>query len=87
MNSSQPTSMSANPSVQRVSRAVYTIVEKPGREPFWLRIGWCNTNRDGSFNINLDALPVNGKMQVRDWIPREERERMEPEQGREPRFT
>jgi hypothetical protein len=75
MNSTQTTQMSATPSAQRQSRAVYTIVEKPGREPFWLRIGWCNTNRDGSFNIHLDAIPINGKLQVRDWQPREERER------------
>ena len=87
MNPSQTTQMSTTPTVQRTSKVVYTILEKPGREPFWMRIGWCNVNRDGSFNIHLDALPINGKLQVRDWHPREERT---PSEGgdtpREPRF-
>ena len=55
------------------NKAVYTIVEKPGNKSVWVRIGWVSgTNRDGSYNIHLDALPVNGKLQVRNWEPREE---------------
>jgi hypothetical protein len=86
MNTSQTTQSSNAPNVQRTSKAVYTIIEKAGREPFWLRIGWCFTNRDGSFNIHLDAVPINGKLQVRDWQPREDRERTEGD-AREPRFA
>jgi len=45
---------------------VYTIVEKPGREkPFWVKVGACFTNRDGSLNVFLDALPANGKLHIR----------------------
>lgn len=36
-----------------------------GKKPFWLAIGSCWTNRDGSFNLQLDALPVDGKITVR----------------------
>ena len=54
-------------------KAVYTVIEKPGdKQSFWLRIGWGSVNHDGSFNLRLDALPVNGKLQVRDWQPRDE---------------
>lgn len=33
----------------------------------WLRMGTCFENRDGSWNVYLDGLPVNGKLQIRDW--------------------
>ena len=46
---------------------VYTIIEKDELEKaFWLRVGAAFENRDGSLNIFLDALPVNGKLHVRD---------------------
>ncbi len=46
---------------------VFTIVEKDGWEKsLWLRVGSAFENRDGSTTILLDALPVNGKLQVRD---------------------
>lgn len=56
----------------RPMKAVYTILEKPGDRSFWLRIGWAWVNRDGSFNVKLDALPVNGSLQIRDYAAREE---------------
>lgn len=46
---------------------VYTIVERPGAEKsFWARVGSAWINRDQSINIQLDALPVNGKLHVRE---------------------
>ncbi len=57
---------------RRTSKAVYTIIEKQGDKSVWIRIGWASVNRDGSYNLTLDALPVNGKLQVRDWQPRDE---------------
>ena len=53
-------------------KAIYTIVEKSGAKPFWLRLGWAHLNQDGSFNLHLDALPLNGKLQMRDWQPRDD---------------
>ena len=41
------------------------------RKPFWMAIGSAWTNRDGSFNLQLDALPVDGKITVR---PRKKRD-------------
>lgn len=49
---------------------VYTIVEggKEGtkKEDYWIRIGVAFENRDGSINVKLNALPVNGTLHIRD---------------------
>lgn len=46
--------------------AVYTIVETAGDgKDFWQRVGSAWTNQDQSINIELNALPVNGRLQVR----------------------
>ncbi|MBI5532562.1 MAG: hypothetical protein HY898_07595 [Deltaproteobacteria bacterium] len=52
-------------------KIVYTITER-GERSYWTRIGVAYVNRDGSLNIKLEAVPVNGTMQVRDWTPRED---------------
>jgi hypothetical protein len=45
---------------------VFTIIEKEGYDkPIWVKIGACFPNRDGSLNVFLDALPINGRMQIR----------------------
>lgn len=48
---------------------VYTINER-GEKNFWVRIGAAFKNRDGSLNVLLDALPINGSLNIR--APREE---------------
>jgi len=59
----------------RSMKIVYTIVEDKQRgKSFWNRVGVAFQNRDGSLNLKLDALPVNGTLQVRDWEPREEQQ-------------
>jgi hypothetical protein len=52
-------------------KIVYTITER-GEKSFWHRIGIGYVNRDGSINIKLDAVPVNGTMHVRDWSARDD---------------
>ena len=64
-------------------KVVYTVVEKPGDRSFWLRIGFGSVNRDGSINITLDAIPTNGKLQIRDYKPQKELE-TEPPFGASP---
>jgi hypothetical protein len=59
-------------SSKKSGKAVYTIVDKGSNKSIWVRVGWAYVNHDGSYNIKLDALPVNGTLQVRDWEPREE---------------
>ena len=45
-------------------KQVFTIVERNGKN-FWVRIGTAFINKDGSETVYLDALPVNGRMQIR----------------------
>lgn len=53
------------------TKPVYVITERAGKT-FWTRIGIAYVNRDGSLNIRLDAIPVDGALHVRDWSPRDE---------------
>lgn len=46
---------------------VFTIIEKEGWDKaVWLKVGAAFENRDGSLTLFLDALPVNGKLHVRE---------------------
>ena len=46
---------------------VYTVVNRgEDKKPLWLRIGAAFSNQDGSMNIVLNALPMDGKLQVRE---------------------
>ncbi len=48
-------------------KAVYTIVENDRLDrPLFRRIGTGLVNRDASLSIVLDALPVSGRLHVRD---------------------
>lgn len=48
-----------------------TVVRKEG-EGHWSEVGRAWTNQDASINIQLDAIPVSGKLQIRDPRPRRE---------------
>ena len=52
------------------------VVTQRGTHKYWTRIGAAFVNRDGSINVKLDAVPVNGEIHVRDYVPRDEREDM-----------
>lgn len=47
-------------------KQVYTIIEREDGPNLWLKIGIAWVNRDGSINVKLDALPVNGMLHIRD---------------------
>jgi hypothetical protein len=52
-------------------KLVYVINERSGRN-FWSKIGVAFQNADGSLNVKLDAIPVGGEMQIRDFVPKED---------------
>ncbi len=56
------------------SFVVYTIVEslKDDGDDFWCRIGAAWNNKDGSLNVVLNALPVNGKLHIRAPKPKDD---------------
>ena len=49
---------------------VFTIAERPQSSPEakdrWTKIGIGFVNRDHSINVVLDAIPLNGRLQIRD---------------------
>ncbi|BDG02174.1 hypothetical protein [Anaeromyxobacter oryzae] len=51
--------------------AVYAVPEsKDGEKKFWPKIGVAFANRDGSFSLLLDALPLGtNKLQMREAFP------------------
>jgi predicted methyltransferase len=59
---------------QKTMKAVYTVVERGPGKSYWTRVGVGFVNADGSINLKLDAVPVNGTLQVREWESQEERE-------------
>lgn len=61
-------------------KMVYTVVERSPQKSFWVRLGVGFVNRDGSLTLRLDAVPVNGTLQVRDWEKRDWAERRVPEE-------
>ena len=67
---------------QKKVKVVYTVVERGEGKSFWVRVGVGSTNRDGSLNLRLDAIPVNGLLQVRDWEPYDRRSDTAETQGR-----
>lgn len=52
-------------------KVAYAVTERNGRS-FWNRIGVAFTNRDGSLNVKLEAVPVSGQLQIREYEPRDE---------------
>jgi hypothetical protein len=62
-------------------KVVYTVVERAPGKSYWTRVGVGFVNSDGSMNLRLDAIPVNGSLQIRDWEPPGEWERRRAEQG------
>jgi len=49
-----------------VPKDVFSINEGKDGKSKWVRIGQAFTNRDGSTNVFLDALPREGKIQIRE---------------------
>jgi hypothetical protein len=70
---------------ERKWKAVYTIVEpRPGQprdKKHWVRVGTAFTNRDQSMNVVLDAMPTNGTLHIREYVPYEERGRRDESAG------
>jgi len=52
-------------------KVAYVITER-NEKTYWNRIGVAFTNKDGSLNVKLDALPIGGTLHIRDYEPREE---------------
>ena len=54
----------------KVKFDVYTIIENGDSEKknFWCKIGIAFLNQDNSINVKLNALPINGQLQLREQV-------------------
>ncbi len=50
----------------RMFKVLCPIEKKDGGGTFWMRLGVAYPNRDQSINLYLDALPNNGRLQIRE---------------------
>jgi hypothetical protein len=59
--------------MSNVHRDVYTIIASSGdgKKDRWIKIGASFLHKDGSESVLLDALPVNGKLQLRTPKPKD----------------
>jgi hypothetical protein len=54
--------------------AVYAIIDRKDKNPYWLKLGAAFTNRDGSLTLLLDAVPTGtNRLQIREQRVWEER--------------
>jgi hypothetical protein len=65
-------------------KTVFTVVDRGQGKSYWVRIGVGFVNKDGSLNLHLDAVPINGKLQVREWEPYERRSDLPGQEGAPP---
>jgi hypothetical protein len=58
---------------KKPTHTAYAVREnkEPGQKGYWLEIGAAWTNKDGSLSLQLDAMPIGGRVIVR---ARQERE-------------
>ena len=45
---------------------VFNIVKNDEGKGFWTRVGVAFENSDGSFNVKLNCLPLNGTLHIRE---------------------
>jgi hypothetical protein len=51
---------------------VYAICPRENDKPYWLNIGLAFPHKDGKgFNVNLQALPLQDKLVIREYDPAE----------------
>ena len=56
---------------QKNRKAVYTITEGTDGKSYWRLLGTAFVNRDDSLTVLLDAVPVNGRLHIRDFMTSE----------------
>lgn len=52
-------------------KEVWLVEDRKNARSVWTRVGAAFENADGSWNIRLSAVPLGGRLNVRDPLPRE----------------
>jgi len=55
----------------REKLAVYTVIQSAEGGEIRLRVGSGQHNDDDSLTVQLDAVPINGKLEIRRYLPRD----------------
>lgn len=58
-------------------KIVYVVSQRKDRR-YYCRVGAAFVNSDGSLHVKLDAIPVSGELEIRDYAPRADRTRALP---------
>lgn len=61
--------------MKKMWKVICPVEKKDGTGTHWARLGVAYGNKDESINLYLDSLPLNGKLQLREWTEEELRER------------
>jgi hypothetical protein len=65
---------------QQPTHRAYVVVKREGADDFWINVGAAFAHTDGKgFNIMLQALPIDGKIVLRE--PQDEPERHQQQSG------
>jgi hypothetical protein len=48
-------------------KAVYSIRDGNDDKSYWNRVGVAFVNSDGSLNVVLDSIPINGRLHIREF--------------------
>lgn len=52
---------------------VFSVKDRPeGEKAVWVKAGAAFVNRDGSLNVYLDVLPLDGKLHVREALEKKD---------------
>ena len=54
-----------NSNTNKETLKVLNPIENENGKTFWIQVGIAFTNRDGSINVKLNCLPLNGRLQIR----------------------
>jgi hypothetical protein len=67
------TEASAGPAAEprRRFKEVWLVEDRKNARSVWTRVGTAFENADGSWNIRLSAVPLGGRLNIRDPLPRE----------------
>ncbi|MFO0601053.1 MAG: hypothetical protein U0228_37435 [Myxococcaceae bacterium] len=49
--------------------SIKEVIENENKKSIWVKAGSAWANRDGSMNVYLDVLPLDGKLHVREPMP------------------
>lgn len=59
-------------------KVVYNITKGSDGRTYWTKIGVAFPNRDGSLNVKLTLVPLNGELHIRDYVPNDRPPQQKP---------